>query len=59
MGAKPDLDVLELVASLGDDWLARVFSAAPWQWTAALDCQAVLGYWQRRGERVDFAKLWL
>jgi len=59
LGATPDLEVLERVASLGDGWLDRVFSAAPGQWTAAIDCPAVLGYWRRRSERIDFAKLWL
>lgn len=59
MGAVPDLALLEKLADLGDDWLDRVVSAAPAAWSVPIDCPAVLAYWIRRRERIDFARLWL
>ena len=58
-GATPDLALLDRVADLGDDWLDRVVNAAPADWRVAIDCDAILAYWVRRRDRIDFAKLWL
>lgn len=59
LGASPDLDALDRVKDLGDDWLRQVFEAAPSPWTEVIDCSAVLAYWLRRSERIDFARHWL